>query len=116
MLKISLDEAYVFDLLSIHEVKINNSDGEKLTKSVTAYNALSKEIVDQIGEELFAEIVCSQSYKDLVIANQVVFDLVDRANETTLSKETADANYQRYIKKVELQQKHFKNDVTEIKL
>jgi hypothetical protein len=52
----------------------------------------------------------------LVNINQIVFDLVDRANETQLSKLTADANYQRYIKKIELQNEFFKNMITEIKL
>jgi hypothetical protein len=45
-----------------------------------------------------------------------VFDLVDRAGETSLSKQTAEANYKRYIKKVELQTKFFDNQITEVKI
>ena len=49
-------------------------------------------------------------------ANKEVFDLVDRAGETYLSKLTADANYKRYQKKVELQTKFFNNGVSEVKI
>lgn len=116
MLRISLDEAYVFDILSIHQVKINNANDTKLTQLQNSYNLLSKEIINQIGKRLFDEIISNQLYKELIDANQLVFNLVDRANETELSKLTADANYQRYIKKIELQNKFFNNTITEIKL
>jgi hypothetical protein len=116
MLQISLDEAYVFDLLSIYQVKINNAVDDKLQQLNSTYDLLSNEIINQIGHDLFNKIICSKQYIELVNINQIVFDLVDRANETQLSKLTADANYQRYIKKIELQNEFFKNMITEIKL
>lgn len=116
MIKISLDEAYVFDLLSIYSVKIDNSKENKRELNIVNYESLQKEIVEQIGVEKFNEIIQSQEYKELKISNQTVFDLVDRANENELAKITAQANYQRYIKKIELQKKFFGNSITEVKL
>jgi len=117
MIKISLDESYVFDLLSIYEVKLNNSsDLEKKTKLQQSYDALSEEIVDDIGVDLFTAIINSVEYIELRKSNELVFELVDRAGETELSKTTADANYTRYLNKVSLQHKFFQNTLTEVKL
>jgi hypothetical protein len=116
MIKVSLDEAYVFDLLSIYAVKIDNSEGDKKRQSEKNYNLLSNEIIESIGIDKFTDIILSDEYKNLVDANQIVFDLVDRAKENKLAKATADANYERYLKKVELQQKFFETKITEIKI
>jgi len=116
MIKVSLDEAYVFDLLSIYAVKIDNSEGDKKRQSEKNYNLLSNEIIESIGIDKFTDIILSDEYKDLVDANQIVFELVDRAKENKLAKATADANYERYIKKIELQQKFFETKITEIKI
>lgn len=116
MIKISLDEAYVYDILSIYAVKIENSQGEKRQKSLDSFNKLSQEIQKQIGEDKHHSIINSVAYFDLKQANKEVFDLVDRAGETSLSKQTAEANYKRYIKKVELQTKFFDNQITEVKI
>jgi len=116
MIKISLDEAYVYDILSIYAVKIENSEGEKKEKSLESFNKLSEEIQNQIGITKHHSIINSSAYFDLKQANKEVFDLVDRAGETYLSKLTADANYKRYTKKVELQNKFFDNQITEVKI
>ena len=116
MIKISLDEAYVYDILSIYAVKIENSKGEKKQKSLESFNKLSEEIQNQIGITKHHSIINSSDYFDLKQANKEVFDLVDRAGETSLSKQTAEANYKRYIKKVELQTKFFDNQITEVKI
>jgi 2-oxoisovalerate dehydrogenase E1 component len=71
MLKVSLDEAYVFDLLSIYQVKINNSLDEKKVKLVESHKQLSLEIINQIGEVLFYEII--KSARDYCIQNQKPF-------------------------------------------
>ncbi len=116
MIKISLDEAYVYDILSIYAVKIENSNGVNKQKSLDSFNKLSEEIQNQIGIDKHHSIINSTSYFDLKHANKEVFDLVDRAGETSLSKQTAEANYKRYIKKVELQTKFFDNQITEVKI
>lgn len=116
MLIISLDEAYVFDLLSIYQVKINKSEGDKKFKSIKSYDNLKKEIINQIGSSKFVSIIDSTEYKNLIFINQKVFELVDRANESELSKITADANYERYLEKIKLQNKFFDNELDEIKV
>jgi len=116
MIKVSLDEAYVFDLLSIYAVKIDNSDGDKKKQSLKNYNLLSNEILEEIGVDKFTDIILSDEYKELKDSNQIVFDLVDRASENKLAKKTADANYDRYIKKIKLQNKFFKTSISEVKI
>jgi hypothetical protein len=116
MIKISLDEAYVYDILSIYAVKIENSKGENKQKSLDSFNKLSEEIQNQIGIAKHHSIINSTSYFDLKHANKEVFDLVDRAGETSLSKQTAEANYKRYTKKIELQTKFFQNEISEVKI
>lgn len=117
MIRISLDESYVFDLLSIYEVKIESAnDLTKKNKLQQSYNLLELEIVESIGKKLFNEIISSKEYSDLKFTNKIVFDLVDRAHESELSKLTSDANYTRYLHKIELQQKFFENLVTEVKI
>lgn len=116
MLRISLDEAYVFDILSIYEVKINNASSINKEKSLELFEKLSQEIIEQIGKELFDKILLSKEYRDLKNSNQKVFELVDRAGETLLSKQTAQENYNRYLHKIQLQSTFFKTTLTEIKI
>jgi hypothetical protein len=117
MIKINLDESYVFDLLSINEVKLEStSDLNKKTMLQHTYESLKLEIIESIGLDTFDQIISSQEYLDLKLSNKHVFDLVDRANETELSKLTADANYQRYLNKMSLQNKFFITKLTEVKI
>jgi len=116
MIKVSLDEAYVFDLLSIFQVKINNFTGEKLAKTIETMSDLVVEITEQIGQDLYNQISESTEYKELVEANQLVFNLIDESkNDNGLAKVTDDANYARHVKKMALQKKFFNNDLTEFK-
>ena len=52
MLKISLDEAYVFDMLSVFDVKIKKLTGEKLLLTLEKYADMANEVVDQIVDIL----------------------------------------------------------------
>lgn len=116
MIKISLDEAYVFDMLSIFQVKINVFTGEKLNTTLSAMSDLIEEIVEQLGKEKYDDIVSSLEYIEMVDANKKVFDLVDIVkNDNGLAKQTDDANYERYLKKIALQNKFFTNNLREIK-
>jgi hypothetical protein len=116
MLKISLDEAYVFDMLSVFDVKLKNLLDEKLAITAEKAKLLINEIVEQIGFEKYNEIISSVEYTNMVEANQRVFELVDRSKyDTGLAKITDDANYKRHIAKVALQKNFFKNDLTEVK-
>ena len=117
MIKICFDESYVFDLLSIYEVKIDYSiDLDKKIKLQQSYDLLKSEIAETIGDKLVIDILSSDEYAQLKQSNKIVFDLVDRANETKLSKLTADANYMRYLNKISLQNKFFNTTLTEVKI
>ncbi len=116
MLKISLDESYVFDILSIYELKINKSTEDKRETLKQSYQVLEDEIISQIGKDNYLEIKGSDEYNSLLLSNTQVFDLVDRANESELSKITADANYERYLHKISLQKRFFVTENTEVKI
>ena len=116
MLKISLDEAYVFDMLSVIDVKMKNLDGEKLLKTIEKYSDMVEEVVEQIGKEKFDQISQSLEYQKMVFANQKVFELIDESkNDTGLAKITDDANYERHIAKMALQKRFFNSELTEVK-
>jgi hypothetical protein len=52
----------------------------------------------------------------MIEANQRVFDLIDESkNDTGLAKITDDANYQRHVVKMALQNKFFNSELTEVK-
>jgi hypothetical protein len=118
MIKISLDEAYVFDLLSILDLKRTKSVGkEDNQKHIENYNTLHDEISEQISDIKMLEIIKSEEYKDLVDINSKVFDLVDLGKDQEgLAKITAMANYDRFILKNKLQKKFFKNPLKEAKI
>ena len=118
MIKISLDEAYVFDLLSILDLKRNKSTKkEDNQKHIENYNNLYDEISEQITDIKMHQIIKSQEYKDLIDINTKVFDLVDLGKEREgLTRITAMANYDRFILKNKLQKKFFQNPLKEVKI
>ena len=116
MLKISVDEAYVFDMLSVFDVKLRNLDGEKLSKTIEKYSDMREEVIDQIGKDKYDQIVSSSEYQKMVYANQRVFELIDESkNDTGLAKITDDANYERHVAKMALQKRFFDTELTEVK-
>ena len=116
MIKISLDEAYVFDMLSVLDVKLKKLSDEKLEVTKYKYNLLKQEILSQINEEKFFQIISSLEYQNMIEANQYVFDLVDLSkNDDGLAKITDNANFERHIAKMALQKRFFDSDLTEVK-
>lgn len=116
MIKISLDEAYVFDMLSVLDVKLKKLSDEKLEVTKYKYNLLKQEILSQINEEKFFQIISSLEYQKMIEANQYVFDLVDLSkNDDGLAKITDNANFERHIAKMALQKRFFDSELTEVK-
>jgi len=116
MLKISVDEAYVFDMLSVFDVKLKNLTGEKLLKTIEKYSDMREEVIDQIGKDKYNQITSSIEYQKMVYANQRVFDLIDESkNDTGLAKITDDANYERHVAKMAFQKRFFDTELTEVK-
>lgn len=116
MLKISLDEAYVFDMLSVFDVKIKKLTGEKLLVTLDKHSNMVEEVIEQITSEKYNEIISSSEYKKMILANERVFELIDESKtDTGLAKITDDANFDRHIAKMNLQKKFFDNELTEVK-
>ena len=116
MLNISLDEGYVFDILSILEVKCDIFTDEKFEISFNARNFLEHEIIEQIGVEKYSHIIKSEEYKNLKQANLETFRMVDLAqNSTGLARDVDTANYERYLCKKRLQEAFFDASLTELK-
>jgi hypothetical protein len=116
MIKVSLDEAYVFDMLAILDVKKQLFSSEKLDSVLSARAIMVDEICNQIGDDKFHEIISSVEYSNLIEANNFVFNLVDQTKtEGGLAKQVDDANYNRYLKKQNLQNKFFTTKMKEVK-
>lgn len=118
MLKVSLDEGYVFDILSIYLVKSELAETpQKRAISLKAAHKLSKEIEEQIGFDKFVPLVNSHYFRALKDANKETFELVAEARENTdgLAKRVDAANLKRYECKVALQKAFFGTEPTEIK-
>lgn len=114
-MKITLSEGYIFDILSIYQVKIIKSNNDEI--NLNNFNKLKNEISEQIGEKITNDILNSQEYKDLYKANLKTFELVDAVKiNPCLGKEVDLSNYKRFLAKQNLQKKWFNNLYTEIKI
>lgn len=119
MIKCSLDEAAWFDILSIHEVKIENSkDPELLAKNIDNFDNLKNEISGHIGRELFNSILLSEEYKNLVMTNSFIFEMVDDVKriDNPFAARMDGLNYERYLNKKSLTDKFFGGNIKEVKL
>lgn len=119
MVKISVDEAYALDILSIYEVKIRNcTDVTKKESSINAYGSLYKELSDQFGSDKMRNIIQSNEYKSLYKANEDTFYLVDKiraSNEVSVGKDIDNTNMERFFCKRRLQEKFFDGKLLETK-
>jgi hypothetical protein len=112
MIDICVDEAYAFDYYSIFHLKYNENYIPK-----SSIEIISKKIIDQIGNNLFIEIINSQEYKNLYEANKKTFDAVDKAKTNQVTAKYVDrCNYGRMIAKKDLQKKFFNTELIEKKI
>ena len=122
MITIQVDEGYAFDHLSIIEVKLDCSPRDIICGDMTLVNeknyaAASKNIIRQIGRDLFRQIKESEEYMNLYDCNKKVFKLVDLAKEDQIKASEVDrANYERFELKKTLQEKFFDSKVREVKM
>tara|TARA_B110000444_G_scaffold195694_1_gene186238 strand:- start:457 stop:801 length:345 start_codon:yes stop_codon:yes gene_type:complete len=113
MIKISVDEGYAFDYLSILEIK---SRKIKQNKTLSSFKECKKLINSQLSGELFSKIYNSNEYSACLKANQETFNAVERARYGKISsKEVDDLNMKRYAAKSNLQKKFFNNKLSESK-
>lgn len=112
MINIKVDEAYAFDMLAIMEIKKSKSTVD----SMIFYEFLET-IRYQLGDELTSDIRASESYRELLAANQLVFDMVEQINAgQRLGAEVVhEGNMARYRAKKKLQFLFFGQDLNERK-
>ena len=116
-MKITLPEGYIFDILSIYQIKISKAVPEEDTIHLSNFNNLLNEIKSQIGGTLTDLVINSEEYKNLLIANLSTFELVDAVKtDPCLGKEVDASNYKRFLAKKELQEKWFGPTYSEIKI
>ena len=124
MIKVTIDEASAFDMLSILEVKLIGEyklDNVKKKKLNENYELLKGEIIEQIGEDKFNEILDSEEYRFLLASNNVVFQMIDKvkeskAREAQTSKIVQSMNDDRFRLKSKLQTQFFNNKLIEQKI
>jgi hypothetical protein len=111
MINLLVDEGYAFDYLSILEIKSMKNGNKEF------YNSCKENIIYQIGLYNFLEIESSHEYKNLRQANLNTFDLVDAVKiNPCLGKDVDASNYERFLKKIELQKKFFSSNQVETKI
>ena len=109
MINLLVDEAYAFDYLSILYIKTSKSKDGVNTFEQCA-NVLKKQLPNYI------EIISSKEYQNLVEANQITFDAVEKARYSEISaKEVDNANMLRHKRKIELQNRFFNSTIVEYK-
>ena len=112
MINLKVDEAYAFDYCSILYIKRNRTED-----AFKVWNECSDYLKEQIGDELFDSILNSDEYKKMIDANQKTFNMVDLAKENKCTAKDVDVcNYERYKAKINLQNKFFVNQISEIKI
>lgn len=118
MVTVLIDEAYAFDMLSILQVKLNESiDDQKRNSIQENYEILSNDLINQMGKDKFLAVIESSLYSELVAKNKQIFDLVDITK--LMSGPPHDLwreNYNRYLTKQALQKEFFNNEILETKL
>lgn len=113
MINLLVDEAYAFDFISVLDIKKNNSEKDQKNFDITC-----EYIKSQIGEQLFKNIINSQTYNEMVEANKIIYNLIDdiRIHHVNMdAKIVDDANNQRFFLKKKLQEKFFNDNLTESK-
>lgn len=112
MINLLVDEAYAFDYLSILEIK-----KEKNPENVGDWLRCYSHLMSQFDNDDWINIIYSKEYKNLLNANALTFDAVDKAKTNQVSaKYVDDCNYQRYLAKQNFQNKFFKSNLSEKKI
>ena len=113
MLKITVQEAFAFDLLSIYLLKVIKNSSDINNEN---YSRLLQELYFELGVQKVNTILNSIEYRELFQTNQNIFELVDKVKfNPCLGKKLDTENFTRYQKKQSLQKKYFNSIFTEQK-
>jgi hypothetical protein len=114
---LSHDPAFAYDLLSIAHVKFFKNKNN--TKAEENFLFLNKEIALQVTENLHNKIINSVEYHNLYSINEEIYNKIDKIKKD--GELLGDAlyidnqNYNRWLKKQELQNKWFNIKLSEQK-
>jgi len=112
MISLKVDEAYAFDYLSILEVK-----KQKSSLAIEAWSKCYVYLQTQFDSERWFLMINSEEYKNMIKANQLTFDAVDKAKNNEVTAQHVDyCNYQRHTAKQNFQKKFFTSDLSELKI
>ncbi len=115
MINLSVSVSYAVDYYSILEVKHIKTNYKNSQNLDSCYNNLEKEISNKKLEK----ILNSKLYKKLLKINKEIFELIDlchRYPEDIFFIEADKLNNKRFKLKQEIQNKFFKNALTEQKI
>lgn len=120
MIKVSVDESYAYDMLSILKVKTIKATGtEAHSQAYENYSRLGSEIARQLKDhDLVLE---SEEYFSLCGINDALFDKIDdikaKGEKFGDGQIVDELNYKRYLLKKQIQGKFFAaNPLTEQKI
>jgi len=112
MITLLVDEAYAFDYLSILEVKRGKSSNNN-----QAWLNCWSHLQNQFESEKWLSMIYSEEYKNMVKANLLTFEAVDKAKNDEVTARYVDyCNYQRHIAKENFQKKFFNTNLSELKI
>lgn len=112
MIKLLVDEAYAFDYLSILDLK-----RQKSSDSYNAWMNCYKYLENQFDNEKWQSMINSFEYKEMLKANTLTFNAVEKAKNDEVSAQYVDeCNYLRYKAKQKFQEKFFSVNLSEVKL
>jgi hypothetical protein len=112
MIFIEVDEAYAFDYLSILQVK-----KQKSSSAIETWSRCYLNLQTQFDSEKWFLMINSEEYENMIKANLLTFDAVDKAKNNEVTAQYVDyCNYQRYAAKQNFQKKFFNNNLCELKI
>jgi len=114
MIQVYVDEAAAFDMLAIMALKKDKANGN------ANYEDFKDDLIDVLGIVQLDDILDSEEYSSLIMANKAVFELIDRVVDdvgyTIPALTVHNANMSRFYAKKALQEKFFgPNTLTEQK-
>jgi hypothetical protein len=113
MITIKVDEGYAFDYASILMIK---ADKKPSPEALEKANDCLNHICCQLGTIKTSKIIDSDEYGQLMAANLMTFEAVEKARYGNITaKEVDDANMFRYNAKVALQKLFFGTEASEEK-
>lgn len=112
MINLKVDEAYAFDYLSILEVK-----KQKSSSAIEAWSKCYLNLQTQFDSEKWFLMINSEEYKNMIKANLLTFDAVNKAKNNEVTAQHVDyCNYQRHTAKENFQKKFFASNLSELKI